>query len=630
MEKINLVSRNVISGRLCKFYEKWTTITSNTIILEWIKGYKIPLIQVPVQTNLPKTPSFSKAELLLLFEEINKLIIRGAIVKCEPLNDQFLSSFFLADKPNGQKRFILNLKNFNKHVNPPHFKLEDTRTVLRLIQKDCFLSSIDLKDAYFLVPMAAKHRKYLRFIFNDTLYEFTCLPFGLSSAPHAFTKILKPVIKELRLKGITCVNYLDDFLIFGDTMADCKHKTEITVRILESLGFIINQEKSVLTPSQTCKFLGFIFHTDSLQIELPVEKKNKIIDHIKYFQKEKSFKIRQFAKFIGILVSACPALKYGWLYTKAFEREKIQALKQNNMNYNAKMTNPFHSDLGWWLNNTNSKNDIKKDCFQLEIYTDSSLTGWGAHCNKEKTHGWWTLDEKKKHINFLELQAVYYGLKCFAKQLRNCSVLVRCDNTTAIACINRMGSVQYIHLHELSKKIWQWCEERNLWLFASYINTKDNWRADLESRVLQPETEWSLADYVFSVIQAELGPIEVDLFASKNNRKCTKYVSWLKDPDAYACDAFTLVWRNLKFYAFPPFALILRVLQKIIADKAEGVLVVPYWPGQVWYPLFKKLCCKEPLIFKPNPKLLTSPFSLDQHPLSASLSLVAARLSGDL
>lgn len=193
-----------------------------------------------------------------------------------------------------------------------------------------------------------------------------------------------------------------------------------------------------------------------------------------------------------------------------------------------------------------------------------------------------------------------------------------------------MGSVQYPHLHDLAKQIWQWSEQRNLWIFASYINTNDNWRADLESRILQPETEWSLADYAFLQIQEKLGIPQVDLFASKNNWKCEKYVSWLKDPDAFACDAFTLYWKNIHFYAFPPFAIVLRVLQKILTDKAEGILVVPYWPCQPWFPLFKKLSYGHSVLFEPDPKLLFCPFRKMQHPLAANLTLVASRVSGDL
>lgn len=80
------------------------------------------------------------------------------------------------------------------------------RTVLKLINPGYYIGKNDLKNAYFLIPVSNKDRKYLRFIFQDTIYEFTCLPFGLNTAPYVFTKIMKSVISCLRSQGfISCI-----------------------------------------------------------------------------------------------------------------------------------------------------------------------------------------------------------------------------------------------------------------------------------------------------------------------------------------------------------------------------------------------------------------------------------------
>ncbi|KAJ8914161.1 hypothetical protein NQ315_016240 [Exocentrus adspersus] len=109
--------------------------------------------------------------------------------------------------------------------------------------------------------------------------------------------------------------------------------------------------------------------------------------------------------------------------------------------------------------------------------------------------------------------------------------------------------------------------------------------------MLLPSNTASAFDYVTEI----LGTPEIDLFASKDNHKCHRYISWRRDPYAIAVDAFTICWRGYFFYAFPPFSLILRVLQKIINDKAEGILIEPLWQAQPWYPLFNKLIIKGPL-----------------------------------
>ena len=86
-----------------------------------------------------------------------------------------------------------------------------------------------------------------------------------------------------------------------------------------------------------------------------------------------------------------------------------------------------------------------------------------------------------------------------------------------------------------------------------------------------------------------------------------RYVSFRPDPYSYAFDAFTLDWRKYDFYIFPPFSLVLRVLNKIQVDCAEGVCVVPDWPTQPWYSKIKKLMKVPPIILKPSKHLLTLP-----------------------
>lgn len=121
------------------------------------------------------------------------------------------------------------------------------------------------------------------------------------------------------------------------------------------------------------------------------------------------------------------------------------------------------------------------------------------------------------------------------------------------------------------------------------------------------------------------GKFDIDLFATNINAKCPLFISWHKDPESITVDAFTVCWSSYYSYAFPPFSIITRVLQKIMTDKAEAVVVVPNWPTQPWFPLFNKLLVSEPMYLKPNKDLLKSPFR-DQHPMK--ITLVVGRLSG--
>ena len=119
-------------------------------------------------------------------------------------------------------------------VETNHFNLENHKTVIRLLTKDCFLASIDLTNAYYLIPIRPEDRKFLRFRLEGVLYEFNCLPFGLSSAPYVFTKILKHFLAKIRADGFKSVAYLDDILVLGDTRDECVQNVERSVGLLES------------------------------------------------------------------------------------------------------------------------------------------------------------------------------------------------------------------------------------------------------------------------------------------------------------------------------------------------------------------------------------------------------------
>ncbi|XP_015429181.1 PREDICTED: uncharacterized protein LOC107185918 [Dufourea novaeangliae] len=185
--------------------------------------------------------------------------------------------------------------------------------------------------------------------------------------------------------------------------------------------------------------------------------------------------------------------------------------------------------------------------------------------------------ERTYHINCLELVAAFFGFKCFANNLSKCEILLRIDNTTAVSYINRMGEIQYSRVNDITRNIWKWCEEREIWLCASYITSKENVEADRGSRVKNIDTEWDLSNTAFSQIVKAFGTPSIDLFAPRCNSKCNDYCSWHRDPEALAVDAFTLNWKHVNFYAFPPFSMILKVLRKIIQDQAQGILVFPKW-----------------------------------------------------
>ena len=380
------------------FFPQWQALTTDPEILSWVRGYKIPFLASPTQAY-PPIERFSDHDKENLASIIPELLAKGVINRCTPAPDQFISPVFLEPKPNGGARLILNLKKLNAFLSAPHFKIEDARVAARLITPKVFLATLDLKDAYYLVPVDPAYWRYLRFSFNKELFEFTCLPFGLCTAPFVFTKLLKPVMHSLRLAGYLSVVYLDDFLLVGASYEACVENVAVTCDRLASLGFLFSKNKCQFPPSQQCQFLGLLFDSARFSVELPQKRHQAVLRLIKKFRHLKSCTIRSFAQFVGSIGACCPALPYAWLYTKQFEREKVRALARARGSYDALMSVPsLPEDFKWWeaVLPSGSKS-LESPPFDLEIFSDASLTGWGAACAGRVAHGFWQGEDLQCH-----------------------------------------------------------------------------------------------------------------------------------------------------------------------------------------------------------------------------------------
>ena len=202
------------------------------------------------------------------------------------------------------------------------------------------------------------------------------------------------------------------------------------------------------------------------------------------------------------------------------------------------------------------------------------------------TGGRWDQSEKEAangSINVLEIKAIHLGLMALCRDVQNTHILVKTDNTTAVAYVNHMGGSHSPSCNEAAREIWEWCQSQNNWLVATHIPGKHNVQADAESRVFTDGTEWKLFPKYF--ICGRFSTPDIDLFASRLNAQCKKYVSWRPDPGAIKIDAFCDDWGDYNcVYLFPPFSLLTRVIQKFIEDQAQGIMVAPNWPTEPWYP----------------------------------------------
>ena len=112
---------------------------------------------------------------------------------------------------------------------------------------------------------------------------------------------------------------------------------------------------------------------------------------------------------------------------------------------------------------------------------------------------------------------------------------------------------------------------------------------------------------------------DIDLFASRTNKQFDRYVSYRPDPNAYAVDGLSLCRRDLDLYTFPPLSVISQVLGKVKREGAMGVVVVPRWTTQVWWPLLTRLLIAGPVLLPSIAGFLTLPSQpAKKHSLSST------------
>ena len=227
-------------------------------------GFHLDLMGTPHQLSVPLTVPQTKENMALIDLEIQQMLEKEAIHVVPPgeLHQGFVSSIFLVPKKGGGQRPVVNLRSLSQFIPYEHFKMEGIHMLRDLLRKGGFMVKIDLKDAYFTVPVWKNHQKFLKFVWKETMYEFACLPLGLASAPRVFTKLIKPVVGLLRQLGIRLVVYLDDMLIMAQYRDLALLHASTALDLLQGLGFMINDLKSVLIPSTKMEFLGFV--VDSL------------------------------------------------------------------------------------------------------------------------------------------------------------------------------------------------------------------------------------------------------------------------------------------------------------------------------------------------------------------------------
>ena len=206
---------------------------------------------------------------------MNHCLRKGVVVESYHEPGEYIFPIFVTEKSDGGYRLILNLKKLNKLAEYKKFKMETISTILCLIRPNCFMVKVDIKDAYYSIPILEEHQKLLKFLHKNVLYKFTALPNGYTEGPRKFTEALKPPLSNIRKQCVIVAGYFDELIILAITNGVCNHNILKIISSLDSLGFVIHPEKSTFLPFQEIEFLGFLINSVTMTVSLTHTHKRK-------------------------------------------------------------------------------------------------------------------------------------------------------------------------------------------------------------------------------------------------------------------------------------------------------------------------------------------------------------------
>ncbi|XP_029937836.1 uncharacterized protein LOC115380768 [Myripristis murdjan] len=611
--------------------DRWQALAASPWVLRTIsRGYRLQFAVAPPRFSGIIHSQARGESARVLQEEILSLLNKGAVSVVPPAQIQsgFYSRYFLVPKRGGNGiRPILDLRALNKFLRKYKFRMLTHASLLRLVRQNDWFTSIDLKDAYFHIPIYPPHRKYLRFAFQGVCYEYHVLPFGLSLSPRVFVRCTEAAIAPLRRQGIRLATYLDDWLLLAHTEQEVRAHTHLVIRHLTDLSFVINAEKSMLSPKQSIIFLGLSLDSVSFTARLSAERVQTFKACLAFFRLRKSVRFRLCLRLLGLMASAILVVRLGRLHMREFQRW-VASLRLDPVRHGARrvlVTPECIMALRHWRAPSFLTRGVPMGpvLSRKVVTTDASLSGWGGIHEGRAVRGRWSIGLQRSHINFLELSAVFLSLKHFLPSLVGRHVLVRMDNTTTVAYINRQGGLRSHRLHTLARRLILWSSERFLSLRATHVPGALNAGVDLLSRGGPVYGEWTLHPNVVKQIWTRYGRAAVDLFVSRENTQCAMFFS-LRSPDApLGIDALAHAWPHVLLYAFPPLALIPPTLSRVREQGHALILIAPHWPAMHWLAEIYQMLRAQPWQLPLRRDLLSQGGGMLFHPHPERLALWA-------
>ena len=465
---------------------------------------------------------------------------------------------------------------------------------------------------------------------EGTVYQFRALCFGLSTAPQVFTRVFAAVSAWAHSRGIRLLRYLDDWLVLSSSEKKAKESIRELLSLCRTLGIVINEKKSDLVPSQSAKYLGMTIDTGAGKVFPSLARVEKFLSVAERFCSIQSPPAQLWQVILGHLASLERLVPHGRLRMCSLQwhLKTHWSPESDPPSLPVALPEEARRDLSWWMVKDHLLMGVRfgTPAPDLHLYSDASSSGWGAHLLDQNVSGVWSALEKLLHINLLEMKALFLGLQAFQEDVAGHHVTAMCDNSTVVAYVNKRGHGVQVPVFVDQPPSEMDGEFRRP--SRCEVSTR---RVQRPGRCSQPSRA-SCRDRVVSPSSG--GESTSSCVGQSVNRPVCDLpqhdCSLVPDPQAVFEDAFRHPWDDRDLYAFPPFALVGRVIARVRqSSRVAMTLVAPLWPEKEWFADLLLLLTQPPLALPCWDKLLRQPHCSLFHQGVHALNLHAWRLSND-
>ena len=371
----------------------------------------------------------------------------------------------------------------------------------------CWYGKLDLSNCFLSFPLHPSVRRYFCFRFEGRLYQFSSMPFGLSTAPLVCTQLLSVVQFALERAGIQDVRYLDDFFFIARSREALQRHLALAQSIIAQFGLVVNPDKTE-GPEQRLSFLGVLLDSVAQTVSCTPERVVELTELLRALRRQRVIQRRHAESLIGKLSFAAKVLPGARPFLRRM-LDTVHACKSRRPTAPLRIDTGFRADVRFWLAHFSSWNGSERwrsaRSAPFVFASDASLAGFGFYLESTPTpssvdSAAWPqhlrvgatfsgsyspehahLHRDHTHIAALELLAVLACAITYAPLLAGQSMLFHVDNSTDVHIINRQATRSPL-LAPLLRRLYAVALQYNVHLHARHRPGTENLLADFLSR----------------------------------------------------------------------------------------------------------------------------------------------------